>query len=184
MDNQYYKAMETTNGRTISIGDDLWREKKKLRAIIGEKKGLAPELGPDSSGAFVITLLHFYKDSSKSSQRSSKKQNQMRSDAIEVYEVNKNSPSAGKLYCIISDDWFDNEDYATAVEIQMKEKVRQAVEDDADQQPLMFIEGEHLEARYKNPERNFETCTETWLIISSRLSRHGREKTSGWCCFR
>ena len=46
----------------------------------------------------------------------------------------------------------------------MKEKVRQAVEDDADQQPLMFIEGEHLEARYKNPERNFETCTETRLI--------------------
>ena len=55
--------------------------------------------------------------------------------------------------------------YATAVELQMKEKVRQAVEDDADRQPLMFIEGEHLEARYKNPERNSKTCTETWLII-------------------
>ena len=41
-DKQYYKAMKTTNGRIISIGDDLWREKKKLRAI-EEKKGLAPE---------------------------------------------------------------------------------------------------------------------------------------------
>ena len=50
-DNQYYKAMKTTNGRMISIGDDLWREKKKLRAI-EEKKGLAPELGTGQLRSF------------------------------------------------------------------------------------------------------------------------------------
>ena len=83
-DNEYYKAMKTTNGRIISIGDDLWREKKKLRAI-EEQKGLAPEMTPDSSGPFVATLLRLYKDPSRSSQRSSKEESPTRSDAISKY---------------------------------------------------------------------------------------------------
>ena len=55
-DNHFRKSHKETNQRIISIGNDLWTQNQTLRQL-NEKAGKALELGPDSEGAFVHTVL-------------------------------------------------------------------------------------------------------------------------------
>ena len=103
-DNDFRKAHREVNKRIISLGDTLWKHAKELRRL-EEKHGLVPQLGPDSKGAYVSTLLSLYKDPRKTGKRSSSLQSNMRAAAIEVYDVEKDAP-AGRLWCAISGSYF------------------------------------------------------------------------------
>ncbi|KAF7506279.1 hypothetical protein GJ744_012087 [Endocarpon pusillum] len=106
-DNGYLKDQRNTNTRVISLRDELWKYRQNLRDE-EEKAGKTPPLGPDSEGAFVYTLLALYKDPNTSSKRSSSEQSNMRKAAIERYESAKDA-RPGKLWCPISQDYFDAE---------------------------------------------------------------------------
>ena len=101
----YKKEIKETNKRIISLGENLWKQNQLLREI-KEEKGTAPELGPDSRGAFVHVLLSLYEDPWKSGKRSSSGHGKMREEAIKEYEVESDAQE-GKLWCAISGGFFD-----------------------------------------------------------------------------
>ena len=105
-ENEHRKEHRETNKRIVSLGSELWIEQAALRRE-EEKEGRAPELGPDSKGAFVHTLLALYKDPNKSNKRSSNSQSRMKKASITVYKAEKGAPSAGKIWCCISQGYFD-----------------------------------------------------------------------------
>lgn len=101
----YRYSHRKTNERTISLGDELWKQRQGLQQE-EEKAGQAPAMGPDSRQPFIHTLLALYKDPTVSSKRSSSEQKEMRTSAIRVYESAKGAPK-GRLWCPISQDYFD-----------------------------------------------------------------------------
>ena len=105
-DKIYWKNHMETNRRIDSLGNDLWRGNRFLRQI-HQKEGRVPELGPDSEGAFVNTLLTLYKDPTISHGRCSTIQTEMKDAAVLRYGANLDAPK-GKLWCCISQDWFDS----------------------------------------------------------------------------
>ncbi|MCJ1427026.1 hypothetical protein MMC29_004929, partial [Sticta canariensis] len=111
-DNDYRKDQRSANQRISSLGDELWKHKQSLRQE-QEKRGEMPTLGPDSKGAFVNTLLALYKDPLVSAKCSSEEQPAMRNPALVVYESAKGAPK-GKLWCPISQDYFDEQWMKTA----------------------------------------------------------------------
>ena len=111
-DSKYCIAHRNTNQRIISLGDEMWRHKQALRED-EEQSGKAPRLGPDSTGAFIFTLLTLYKDPNTSSKRSSTVQSEMQRSVLQVYEPSKGAPQ-GKFWCPIARDYFDEEMMVTA----------------------------------------------------------------------
>lgn len=105
-DNHYRKEHRETNKRIASFGSDLWAENQELRKQ-EEKEGRVLRLGPDSKGAFIYTLLALYKDPNESRRRSSQVQSHMKETAMTVYEAKKDAPVMGKIWCCISQDYFD-----------------------------------------------------------------------------
>lgn len=105
-DNSCRKEHRETNKRIVSLGGELWKENEQLR-MQEEREGRVPRLGPDSKGAFVQTLLALYKDPHTSQKRSSLIQSQMKKSAITVYEASKGTPFKGKIWCCVSQDYFD-----------------------------------------------------------------------------
>ena len=105
-DNDYRKEHQEANKKIMSLGSKLWTEQKALREQ-KEKEGRVPKLGPDSKGTFVYTLLALYKDPHQSHKRSSQLQSQMKKAAIAVYEAGKGAPFEGKIWCCVSQDYFD-----------------------------------------------------------------------------
>ena len=103
-DTNFTKAHRNTNRRIISLGDELWKQRKALRQL-EENRGLAPSLGPDTEEGFVFAHLALYKDSF-STKRSTREQTVMRKAAIETYGSTDAAPP-GKLWCPISQDYFD-----------------------------------------------------------------------------
>ncbi|KAI9763108.1 MAG: hypothetical protein M1840_000920 [Geoglossum simile] len=108
-DRKYRAARRTVNGRIVSLGDDLWQLKRGLRAI-NEKDGKVALLTPDSSGAFISTLLHLYKDPTRSRKRSSAMQSEMRRSTIEAYGATRpatdDSPEKNWLRCQVTGEFF------------------------------------------------------------------------------
>jgi hypothetical protein len=101
-------ACRSTNKRIISLGDELWELRRKLRAH-DESVGKAAVLTPDSEGAFVSALLHLYKDPRTSKKRSSTMQTDMRKKAIIAYnafatkgDIESDNAGPGWLRCTIS----------------------------------------------------------------------------------
>lgn len=80
----YQRARKENNKRIISLGDDLWSEKRKLRKI-QEDTGKIGLLTPDSDNAFAAALLRLYKDPKMSRKRQSAIQSTLRTDTIEAY---------------------------------------------------------------------------------------------------
>lgn len=105
-DSDHRKEHRETNKRIVSLGNDLWVENEELRKQ-EEKEGRVQKLGPDSKGAFVYTLLALYKDPHESHKRSSAVQSHMKQTAMMVYEAEKGAPVKGKVWCCISQDYFD-----------------------------------------------------------------------------
>lgn len=105
-DSDHRKEHRETNKRIVSLGNDLWVENEELRKQ-EEKEGRVQKLGPDSKGAFVYTLLALYKDPHVSHKRSSAVQSHMKQTAMMVYEAEKGAPVKGKVWCCISQDYFD-----------------------------------------------------------------------------
>ena len=112
-DNDHRKEHWETNKRIVSLGSELWTEQEALREQ-EEKEGRTLKLGPDSRGAFVHTLLALYKDPHQSHKRSSHVQNQMKKASITVYEAGKGAPFDGKIWCCVSQDYFDQSDVRAA----------------------------------------------------------------------
>lgn len=111
-DDHYRKDQRTSNERICSLGDEMWKHNQSLREA-QEKLGEKPMLGPDTQGAFVNTLLALYKDPFTSSNPSSREQSAVRKSALQVYESAKGAPD-GKLWCPISQDYFDEQSMKTA----------------------------------------------------------------------
>ena len=107
-DSVHRKEHQATNKRIVSLGDDLWKENEQLR-LEEEKAGRVPQLNPDAKGAFVHTLLALYKDPRDSKKRSSKIQSSMKAAAIQVYEVKKDTPIIGKIWCCVTQRYYDQE---------------------------------------------------------------------------
>jgi hypothetical protein len=80
----YQRARKNNNKRIISLGDDLWSEKRKLRKI-HEQSGKIDLLTPDSDNAFAAALLRLYKDPSMSKKRQTTIQSSLRTDTIKAY---------------------------------------------------------------------------------------------------
>ena len=112
-DSDLKKEHRETNKRIISLGSELWAEQEALRAQ-EEKTGRISKLGPDSRGAFVHTLLALYKDPRQSRKRSSKVQSQMKKSSIIVYEAGKGAPSKDKIWCCITQDYYDKHNVIAA----------------------------------------------------------------------
>jgi hypothetical protein len=87
----YQKAKKENNKRIISLGDDLWSERRKLRKI-KEDTGKISLLTPDSDNAFAAALLRLYKDPKMSKKRRSTIQTTLRADTIKAYGA---APSKG-----------------------------------------------------------------------------------------
>ncbi|KAI9767852.1 MAG: hypothetical protein M1840_005345 [Geoglossum simile] len=108
-DRKYRAARRTINGRIVSLGDDLWQLKRGLR-VINEMDGKVAILTPDSEGAFVSTLLHLYKDPTRSRKRSSAMQSEMRRSTIEAYNATRpatdDSPDKDWLRCQVTGEFF------------------------------------------------------------------------------
>ena len=112
-DKDHRKEHRETNKRIISLGNDLWTEQEELRKQ-EEKEGRVLKLGPDTKGAFIQALLALYKDPRGSKKRSSTIQSHMKETAIKVYEAGKDAPFKGKIWCCISQDYFDQENVRAA----------------------------------------------------------------------
>ena len=112
-DKDHQKQHRETNKRIVSLGSELWTEQVALRGQ-EEKEGQTLKLGPDSRGAFVHTLLALYKDPHQSHKRSNHVQSQMRKASITVYEAGKGAPFEGKIWCCVSQDYFDQSDVRAA----------------------------------------------------------------------
>ncbi|KAI9767050.1 MAG: hypothetical protein M1839_004640 [Geoglossum umbratile] len=104
-------ACRSTNKRIISLGDDLWELRRKLRAH-DESVGKAAILMPDSEGAFVSALLRLYKDPNTSKKRSSTRQTDMREKAIIAYsalatkgDIKSYNAGSSWLRCTISGEF-------------------------------------------------------------------------------
>jgi hypothetical protein len=80
----YQKAKKENNKRIISLGNDLWSERRKLRKI-QEDTGKINLLTPDSDNAFAAALLRLYKDPKMSRKRQSAIQSTLRADTIKAY---------------------------------------------------------------------------------------------------
>jgi hypothetical protein len=80
----YQKAKKANNKRIISLGDDLWSEKRKIRKI-QEDTGKISLLTPDSDNAFAAALLRLYKDPKMSRKRQSAIRSILRADTIRAY---------------------------------------------------------------------------------------------------
>ncbi|KAH0538715.1 hypothetical protein FGG08_004732 [Glutinoglossum americanum] len=108
-DRECRAARRTINRRIVSLGDDLWQLKRKLRAI-DEKDGKVALLTPDSEGAFTSALLHLYKDPNTSRKRSSAMQKEMRRSTIEAYDATRptvdDSPDKDWLRCQVTGEFF------------------------------------------------------------------------------
>ena len=75
-----------------------------------EKKSLVPKLGPDSRGAFIPTLLVLYKDPQLSHRRCGiQEERQMKKAAIVVYEARKDAPFKNKIWCCITQRYYDKD---------------------------------------------------------------------------
>ena len=115
------RSVITTIGKNIarptrgitSLGNDLWAEQEELRRQ-EEKEGRVLKLGPDTKGAFIHALLTLYKDPRGSRKRSSTIQSHMKETAIKFYEAGKDTPFKGKVWCCISQDFFDQENVRAA----------------------------------------------------------------------
>ncbi len=112
-DKDHRKEHRKTNKRIISLGSGLWTEQEELRRQ-EEKEGRVLKLGPDTKGAFIYALLALYKDPRGSDKRSSTLQSHMKETAIKVYEAGKDAPFKGKIWCCISQDFFDQENVRAA----------------------------------------------------------------------
>lgn len=112
-DNDHRKEHRETNKRIISLGNDLWSEQEELRRQ-EEEEGRVLKLGPDTKGAFIHALLALYKDPRGSKKRSSATQSHMKETAIKVYEVGKDAPFKDKIWCCISQGFFDQENVRAA----------------------------------------------------------------------
>lgn len=118
-DKDYRNAQRLTNGRIISLGDDLWQFKRQLR-LHDEKAGKLELLTPDTEGAFTAALLRLYKDpKTKNWDRTA--QSNMRRDTIAVYksrgsdaEESDDPRIMSGIRCVLSGEYFDPEDVNAA----------------------------------------------------------------------
>jgi HNH endonuclease len=113
-------ASRTTSNRIISLGDELWQLRRKLKAH-NESMGKAAILTPDSEGAFVSALLHLYKDPNVSKKRSSTAQSDMRKNTIAMYnalatekDIDGGNAGPSWLQCLISGEFRPKEEIKAA----------------------------------------------------------------------
>jgi hypothetical protein len=100
----YQKGKKENNKRIISLGDDLWSEKRKLRKI-QEDSGKIGLLTPDSDNAFAAALLRLYRDPKMSRKRQSAMQSLLRTDTIKAYGAEpsrENHKHEGFLRCALT----------------------------------------------------------------------------------
>ena len=112
-DRPFKRGHQEANKRIISLGESLWQEKQKLRDI-HERSGQEPQLGPDSHGAFVQTLLALYKDPHAPKGRDKSAQSNMVKQAKIDYKPETGAPSIGKLWCPIAKEYFDGDSFRAA----------------------------------------------------------------------
>lgn len=108
----YLNCHRDTNRNIISLGETLWTQRQVLRDL-DEREGKALELGPDTKGAFVHTLLELYKDLDVSRARARSVQSAMVKAAKQAYQPSKGAPE-GKYWCPISKDFFDCDSFKAA----------------------------------------------------------------------
>jgi hypothetical protein len=108
----YRKAQKEANIRVVSLQTAMWGEEKVLREE-EEKAGLRPELGPDSEGAFVCTLLALYNDPKISSKRSKTEQSRLRKAAIQSFDSTRGAPR-GWLWCPVTQEYFEEHEMAAS----------------------------------------------------------------------
>lgn len=117
-DNAYKKAQKESNKRIVSLGNDMWKERQKLR-MLEEESSKLPILTADSTGAFTAVLLKLYKDPAEhvgSAKRKSALQSELKDKAITFYDSKKDSPHWKRHWCPISGDYHEK-DYITASHI-------------------------------------------------------------------
>ena len=96
----YRRALKGSRERVISLGDELWQKRRKLRAR-DEAAGKIPLLTPDSDNAFAAALLRLYKDPRIIRKRSSTAQSNMEREAIELYQAH---PTAEDIATLCAQD--------------------------------------------------------------------------------
>jgi hypothetical protein len=114
----YRRAKMGNNKRIISLGDDLWSERRKLRKI-HEQSGKLALLTPDSDNAFAAALLRLYKDPKMSKRSRSAMQSALRIDTIEAYAATpteNDNKDKGHLRCALTGE-FDRSIRIRAVHI-------------------------------------------------------------------
>jgi hypothetical protein len=103
----YQKAKKENNKRIISLGDDLWSERRKLRKI-QEDTGKISLLTPDSDNAFAAALLRLYKDPKMSRKRQSAIQSALQADTIMAYGAapsQENQDYKGFVRCALTGEF-------------------------------------------------------------------------------
>ncbi|KAL8826139.1 MAG: hypothetical protein Q9191_003986 [Dirinaria sp. TL-2023a] len=101
------KAHRDANIRLISLGAEIWQERKKHR-MLEEAANELPALGSDTEGAFTAALLKLYKDQTQYSKRS-KIQTQMKGEAIARYGTDQDKSKKLCQWCAISHAYHDKE---------------------------------------------------------------------------
>ena len=107
-DTQYKKAQKEANVRLVSLGEDMWKERRKLR-MLEEAANELPALGPDTEGAFTAVLMRLYKDPFGHGKRLSSLQTRMKDEAIARYETFKGAPKSGRHWCPITQDYHEKD---------------------------------------------------------------------------
>ena len=105
-DSNHRMAHNDANHRIMSLESDLWTEHQEIRRQ-EEKEGKVPKLGPDTKGDFTCTLLALYKDPRESRKRSSARHSHMTESAIKVYDAEQGAPAKGKIWCCVSQEYYD-----------------------------------------------------------------------------
>ena len=105
-DSQHKKAQKEANVRLVSLGEDMWKERRKLR-MLEEAANELPALGPDTEGAFTAVLMRLYKDPFEHAKRLSSLQTEMKDAAIAGYETFKGAPKSGRHWCPITQAYHD-----------------------------------------------------------------------------
>jgi hypothetical protein len=108
MDTKKYQKMRSKNyKRIVSLEDDLWCERRRLRKM-REESGRVSLLTTDTDSAFAAALLRLYKDPETSRKRKSATQSAMRDESIKAYAAvptSDDSTPAAYLRCSLTGEF-------------------------------------------------------------------------------